>query len=181
MPVLLTVRGESLKTGATVPSNKFRPMVSTVPFTVNAPGLSVDISVPRWNTYALHAPPRGHSVVKSEVLQVSGSYRYHAEAREDAVDNLHLDLKLSRTALKALGWSIRYYMVLKDNYFGSFTHFSTLNEYLDKKRKKSHVGDPITLKYRPGKVRALDHASYHFLQMLISALCVRLIAQHAPG
>jgi hypothetical protein len=55
-------------------------------------------------------------------------------------------------AFKALGWSIRYFMVLRDNYFGSFTHFSTLNEYLEKRKKGLPVGDPIAQKYRPGKV-----------------------------
>lgn len=55
-------------------------------------------------------------------------------------------------AFKALGWSIRYFMVLRDNYLGSFTHFSTLFEYLDKKRRNLPPGDPIALKYREGKV-----------------------------
>jgi hypothetical protein len=44
-------------------------------------------------------------------------------------------------------------MVLRDNYFGSFTHFSTLTEYLDK-RNNGQVGDPIEKKWRPDKVRA---------------------------
>jgi hypothetical protein len=43
-------------------------------------------------------------------------------------------------------------MVLRDNYFGSFTNFSTLFEYLDKRRRNIPVGDPIHLKYREGKV-----------------------------
>lgn len=43
-------------------------------------------------------------------------------------------------------------MALKDNYFGSFTHFSTLGEFLARKEEGIPFGDPITLKYRPGKV-----------------------------
>jgi len=43
-------------------------------------------------------------------------------------------------------------MVLRENYFGSFTHFSTLNEYLDKRRRGLPVGDPIMQKYRPNRV-----------------------------
>jgi len=42
-------------------------------------------------------------------------------------------------------------MVLRDNYFGSFTHFSTLYEYLDKRERLKLVGDPVEMKYRPGK------------------------------
>jgi hypothetical protein len=44
-------------------------------------------------------------------------------------------------------------MVLRDNYLGSFTHFQTLYEYLEKQKEKLPLGDPIWLKYRPGKVR----------------------------
>jgi hypothetical protein len=56
-------------------------------------------------------------------------------------------------AFKMLGWSIRYFMVLRDNYFGSFTHFSTLYEYLEKRRQNLPPGDPVWAKYREGKVR----------------------------
>lgn len=42
-------------------------------------------------------------------------------------------------------------MVLRDNYFGSFTHFSTLTEYLEK-RSRGEVGDPVEKKWRPEKV-----------------------------
>jgi len=42
-------------------------------------------------------------------------------------------------------------MVLRENYFGTFTHFTTLVEYLDK-HANSQVGDPVEQKYRAGKV-----------------------------
>lgn len=42
-------------------------------------------------------------------------------------------------------------MVLRDNYLGSFTHFSTLTEYLEK-RRRGEVGDPVERKWRPEKV-----------------------------
>lgn len=42
-------------------------------------------------------------------------------------------------------------MIFQQNYFGTFTHFSTLREYLQK-RKLGQIGDPIGLKYRPGMV-----------------------------
>src|ERR1700693_32608 len=42
-------------------------------------------------------------------------------------------------------------MRLKDNYFGRFTHYSTVQEYIEK-RDRGLVGDPIDAKYRQGKV-----------------------------
>jgi hypothetical protein len=75
-------------------------------------------------------------------------------------------------AFKPLGWSIRYLMVLRDNYFGSFTQFSTLDEYLSKRRRGLPVGDPIVEKYRPGKVRV----STYFPFWLYLTSCVRRIS-----
>lgn len=46
-------------------------------------------------------------------------------------------------------------MVMRDNYFGSFTQFHTLYEYLQKKDKGLPISDPTELKYRLGKVSSL--------------------------
>jgi hypothetical protein len=42
-------------------------------------------------------------------------------------------------------------MIFQQNYFGNFTHFLTLQEYLQK-RSQGEIGDPIHLKHRPGMV-----------------------------
>lgn len=53
---------------------------------------------------------------------------------------------------KAWGWTIRHFMILRNNYFGSFTHFSTLYEYLEKRKQGQPLGDPVDLQYREGSV-----------------------------
>ncbi|EAU91786.1 hypothetical protein CC1G_04554 [Coprinopsis cinerea okayama7 len=154
---LLTLSGLDLQTKVTMPSNKFRPLTYCVPFIVDAPDVSFNLSVPRWSTHALHAPRGGYSILKADALHLEGSYRYYGEVHEEHVDQLKLDIQLTNAALKALGWAIRYIMVIKDNYFGSFTHFSTLNEYLGKRDSQDQpVGDPIKLKYREGKHNMLQ-------------------------
>lgn len=92
---LLTLHGLTLKSEVTVASNKFRPMVSSVPFSISAPDLSATMSVPRWNTNALHAPQPGHSILQTGTFDILGSYRYHAESRDDFIDQLKLDFKVS--------------------------------------------------------------------------------------
>lgn len=59
---------------------------------------------------------------------------------------------MSKVIYHTLGWAIRYWMVLRDNYLGSFTNFSTLYEHIDKRKRNVPIGDPINLKYREGKV-----------------------------
>ncbi|TFK75375.1 hypothetical protein BDN72DRAFT_832240 [Pluteus cervinus] len=149
-------RGPLFKSDVTIFSNKFRPESTTIPFHVEIPDPSLSLSLPRWNTHALHAPADGNTLGKLGTLRINGSYQYFAEVREEYVEQLKLDFTANRLAFKALGWSIRYFMVFKDNYFGSFTHFSTLYEYLDNKRHNRPPGDPIIAKYRVGKANPMQ-------------------------
>lgn len=59
---------------------------------------------------------------------------------------------LSRCLVKHLQYLID--TQLRDNYFGSFTHFVTLEEYRHR-HERNIQGDPLELKYRPGAVCTL--------------------------
>jgi len=164
------MRGTYLKTKVDILSNTYRPESATIPFNVEAPDISLNLSLPRWNTNALHVPREGNNIARIRLLHVKGSYQYFSDVREEHIDQLNLTftviqflssvtsmcddyiIQLHDVAYKALGWSIRYFMVLRDNYFGSFTQFSTLNEYLEKRKRNLPPGDPIMEKYRKGKV-----------------------------
>lgn len=53
--------------------------------------------------------------------------------------------------IKTLGWMVRHLFNLRDNYFGTFTHFVTLEEYRHR-HERNLQGDPLELIYRPGQV-----------------------------
>jgi hypothetical protein len=65
-------------------------------------------------------------------------------------------------------------MIFQQNYFGIFTHFSTLREYLQK-RSQGQIGDPIDMKYRPGMVMTL------FLRPLVRKFLTFQIVQSNAG
>ncbi|KAF9450414.1 hypothetical protein P691DRAFT_468038 [Macrolepiota fuliginosa MF-IS2] len=148
---LVILLGDKFETNVIIPSNKFRPESTTVQIAVRAPDLSIDFSLPRWNTRAAYISKDGCNLARAGSFALKASYHYYSDTREDFVDHLTLDFKISKLVYQALGWSIRYWMVLRDNYLGSFTNFSTLYEYIDKRRKNIPVGDPVDLKYRRGK------------------------------
>lgn len=58
-------------------------------------------------------------------------------------------------------------MVLRDNYFGSFTQFCTLYEYIQKKDRGLPISDPTELKYRPGKVSLLCRLLRRLRQLML--------------
>lgn len=84
--------------------------------------------------------------------------------------------------LKAFGWVIRHLMVLRDNYFGSFTQFCTLFEYIQKKDRGLPIGDPTEFKYRPGKVLlcSLPLSTYFDRPLAVQPLRSGSRIQHRP-
>lgn len=80
-----------LSTIIQIPLTRFRPADTTVSFRLEAPDVSVRLTLPRWNTYCLSPNPDRSSVGRVGLLTLDGSYRYHADVREYNVDQLKLD------------------------------------------------------------------------------------------
>ncbi|KAI0288543.1 hypothetical protein BC826DRAFT_1107677 [Russula brevipes] len=146
---LLTLRGASLHNENVILSDKFRPAWTSFPFSINAPNVTLSLTLPKWSTHRLITVEPITKLVTIGLLSLSGSYLYHVDVREENVDQLRLKFIFNDVIFKCLAWSIRHFMIFQQNYFGNFTHFSTLREYLQK-RNHGQIGDPIDLKYRPG-------------------------------
>ncbi|KAG2150597.1 hypothetical protein DEU56DRAFT_37144 [Suillus clintonianus] len=153
---LVTIRAPRLNTQVTFPSNKYRPEATSIPFVIDIPDVTVFLSLPRWNTQYLYNSGKEHRIIHAAAFHITSSYYFWADVQADNIDQLKLTVETSRVTYKALGWSARCLMVLRDNYFGSFTHFSTLVEYLDKRSRFGLTGDPLEMKHRPGKSNSLQ-------------------------
>ncbi|KAI0705009.1 hypothetical protein C8T65DRAFT_728083 [Cerioporus squamosus] len=153
---LLTFRGTHFTHGAHMPFNKYRPEATTVSFWIEAPDVYVDLTLPRWNIASLYPTPDRSQVGRIGMFNMKGSYRYFAEVQKEHVDQLKLEFAGRDVVYKAFGWTLRHFMVMRDNYFGSFTHFSTLTEYLKKRSRGDPLGDPVHLQYREGQSNAMQ-------------------------
>ncbi|QRV79612.1 fermentation-like protein [Ceratobasidium sp. AG-Ba] len=147
---ILSLTGQTLATDLSVLSNEFRPEFSSTPFKVAAPHVNLAITMPKWNTHSAFSTPRTSSIGRIELLAITGLYTSYSDIRPDAVDRLRLDIEASGVVFKAFGWAVRHLMVIKENYFGMFTNFTTRNEFLNKLHEQS-IGDPVRGKYREGK------------------------------
>lgn len=87
---LLILRGPHLRTSTTIPANVFRPEFTSISFTVAAPDLVANLSLPRWSTHASHRKT-GTNVFKTSTLNIVGSYRYFSEVLAENVEQLRLD------------------------------------------------------------------------------------------
>ena len=94
-PVLFTTSASYIKSKVTMPLNIFRPDKTTVFFSVDAPEATVVLSLPRWNTNALHAPKEGNTLGRARAIQLEGSYLYFSQLRDDNIEQLDLKLTVS--------------------------------------------------------------------------------------
>ncbi|KIM31189.1 hypothetical protein M408DRAFT_327476 [Serendipita vermifera MAFF 305830] len=154
---LLTLRGSHINGSVEIPSIKYRPEATTVPFSLeSADKLGLWLTFPKWNTRAAHATNQLTEIGRLRSLRLDGSYKYYATVHPNFVDQLKLVLYGRTCSFKCFGWAIRHFMVLQANYFGSFTNFTLPSEAKFRHHRKETLGDPVDKKYREGQSNALE-------------------------
>ncbi|GAA5833329.1 hypothetical protein JCM11251_005205 [Rhodosporidiobolus azoricus] len=152
---LLILSGPKVDARLTIPSDEYRMECSNINFSVDLVDLVLSMSLPAYNTHSAFLTDATRTFATAPSLGVDGTYRFYSNAHPDNVEKLTLHIQSRDVVFKALGWMIRHLMNLKDNYFGNFTHFVTLEEYRHR-HDQNLQGDPLELKYRPGKTDAFE-------------------------
>ncbi|KAG8964186.1 hypothetical protein FRC03_002130 [Tulasnella sp. 419] len=169
---LLILTGPSFDAQVDVPSTRYRPYFSSTPFWIEASNVAVSISLPVWNTHRTFNNPSSTSTPLPNtqrssndsppislgnigLMRLDASYLSYSEVREGNTEKLKLDFHTRQALFTSHAWSIRYFLNFRDNYFGNFTNFCTLAEYLDR-RNHGELGDPIDAKYREGQSNVFD-------------------------
>lgn len=116
-----------LEANTCISLDKFRPSKSMIPFDVRADEASIDLHVPPWNTQASFV--KSMAIGHLETLVIDGGYHYNAATSTALTDTLILNVNAQSPVLDLYGFVIRYFLKVKDNYFGDDVHFKTLDEY----------------------------------------------------
>lgn len=132
-----------------IPADIFRPSKNSIPFDVRADTLDLALQVPQWNTQAafLTSKELGHV----EGLVVDGSYHYNATTSSANTDTLILNVRGQSPYAYLHGFVVRYFLLLKDNYFGDFVHFRTFDEYQEQLQLKERNPDALAANKPPYK------------------------------
>ncbi|KAK8106002.1 hypothetical protein PG999_009361 [Apiospora kogelbergensis] len=123
-----------LKADTNISLDNFRPSKNFVPFKVQAETIGLTLHLPPWNTQACFLSSKQVGTVESLVL--SGEYHYNSTTSTANTDTLILDVTGQSLVTTVHGFIIRYFLQLKDNYFGDYVHFRTLDEYQEALRLK---------------------------------------------
>lgn len=123
----LTINGDNLDLSVNIPFTTVYKKSNTVDFKLVTEYFYLSIEHPVSSTFAnfLNTNEIGHA--RNFVLD--GSYTYFSFLEIDAVDTIIMNCNCDDTTVKAYGFVIKYFMYLKENYFGDTIHFQNLLEF----------------------------------------------------
>ncbi|KAL1842183.1 hypothetical protein VTJ49DRAFT_5870 [Mycothermus thermophilus] len=151
----LIISSPLLNVGTRIDADTYRPSESGVPFDIRAETATFDLHLPPWNTQAQFLTSK--DVGRLENLAIEGGYYYHATTSPGLTDTLVLKISAQSPTAQVHGFTVRYFMKVKDNYFGDDIHFKTLEEYQDVLRlKEENPGAELANKPPPKKTNDLD-------------------------
>ncbi|KAI0165642.1 putative fermentation associated protein [Xylariaceae sp. FL1272] len=145
----LILSSPCLTTETSINIDTYRPPTSFVPFRIDTDIVQLGLHVPPWNTQAtfLTSKDVGHL----ENLVVDGRYYSNATVSPANTDTLLLDIVGQSPTFQLHGFLIRYFLQLKDNYFGDHVHFKTLDEYQQGLRLNEQIPDAELSNKPPSK------------------------------
>ena len=123
----IVIWGKQLVADLTIPLEHYQPSRNTILFKIDAQHGGLDLFTPQWNTQ--HAFLKDGRVASLSELNITGSYDYATTTSSALTDILRLAINGESPRICMYGFLIRYFMKIKDNYFGEDLHFRTLEEY----------------------------------------------------
>jgi hypothetical protein len=130
----IIIFGEFLNANLIIPLDNYRPHRNDISFDVDARHGGLRLHVPPWNTQATFLS--SNEIAQLKTLSIKGKYQYCATTSSSNTDTLLLDVHGHAPTAHFYGFIIRYYLKVKDNYFGDDIHFRTLEEYQEVLRTK---------------------------------------------
>lgn len=105
----------------------FRPERNWIEFDVLTTEMRMRMLSPSRSTF--NTLLKDKEVATLPKLTLKGSYSGHLEERPGLTDTLRFDIVGTGLTLKAYGFLVRQLVGLKENYFGDYMHFKTLEEF----------------------------------------------------
>lgn len=131
----LIISSPLLRAETSIPLDKFLPNKNAIPFEMRADSFDLSLHASQSDTRAAFL--RSNELGHGRDLTVTGSYHYNATTSSANTDSLILKVHCVSPYACLHGFLIRYFILLKDNYFGDHVHFRTLDEYQEQLQSRA--------------------------------------------
>ena len=129
----IVIWARELRADLIISSKEFRPARNKVVFDIDAHDGGFKLLTSPRNTQ--HTFLDDSNVASLEDLKINGSYNYFTTISPSLTDVLLLNVHGGSPKISLYGFMIRYFMKIKDNYFGDDIHFRTWEEYQSQVQK----------------------------------------------
>ncbi|KAI8987036.1 hypothetical protein BDB01DRAFT_849190 [Pilobolus umbonatus] len=126
----LKVQTQIIKANIILPFTEFQPETTAIQFDVQAEGCSAGLSLQTSHTLNAFMSEDDLQAGSADEVTIDGSYEAFSVVNvREHIESCNLDIKVRNAKVKLFGSIIRYIFILKDNYFGAWNNFSTIEEY----------------------------------------------------
>ena len=162
----IVIWGEHLDSSVVIPLEHYQPSRNAIKFQVDAREGGFELRTPQWNTQ--HSFLKDSAVATMKKLNINGTYDYATSTSPALTDTLIMKVHGDFAKITLHGFLIRYFMKIKDNYFGEDLHFRTMEEYKAQVAGTWGLGTEIASSNQPSKISndldiilnvAADHSS----------------------
>ena len=123
----LLLRLPTLCASVDIPLQKLNALKNKVMFSAVGEGGELHLSTGARST--LKTNMKSTFLGKAGHVQLKGGYNFYTESSPSLTDTLTLDIQGADVLFCLYGFLIHYYLQFKENYFGDYIHFKTMEEF----------------------------------------------------
>ncbi|CAO3695982.1 unnamed protein product [Umbelopsis ramanniana] len=168
----ITLSAPNLEVDVSLPFMKFEPDSTSIPFAIKIDQPKLAFSLPSSHTLGAFLREEDAQFGSTVYATLEGSYNYYSTVDvTQHLESLNLQVKLKGVSCKLLGSIARYFLILKDNYFGNWVHFVTVEEYRQRKQNPTQY---LETKRREDEAKPLQDPFEVYVQCLVEEATVLL-------
>ncbi|KAJ2957271.1 hypothetical protein NQZ79_g6974 [Umbelopsis isabellina] len=161
----ITLAAPLLEADVALPFTKFEPEQTVIGFLIKADQPKLAFSLPSSHTLGAFLREEDAQFGSTVFATIGGSYNYYSTVdTSQHLESLNLQVKLKGVSCKLLGSIARYFLILRDNYFGNWVHFVTLEEY---RHRRQNPSEYLEMKRREEEAKPVQDPFEVYVQLLV--------------
>lgn len=123
----MTIRGSYLLLNITIPLTAAFKKSNKIEYVLETNSFDISVEHPTSSTFSNFM--QDEQIGNANNFKMDGSYTMYSFVEIDSTDTIIMNCICQDTTLKVYGFAIKYFLSLKENYFGDNTHFQNLLEF----------------------------------------------------
>ncbi|CAM0134818.1 Macrophage colony-stimulating factor 1 receptor [Umbelopsis sp. WA50703] len=161
----ITLASPLLEADVALPFTKFEPEQTVIGFSIKSDQPKLAFSLPSSHTLGAFLREEDAQFGSTVYATIGGSYNYYSTVdTSQHLESLNLQVKLRGVSCKLLGSIARYFLILRDNYFGNWVHFVTLEEY---RHRRQNPNEYLEMKRREDAAKPVQDPFEVYIQLLV--------------